>query len=179
MKKTILTQLLVSSLFIVNAQTGKGDWMAGGNFRLNTEKNTTAIGFTPNTGIFILQNLAIGGNVGFDYSKVGDNKATDFRIGPFARYYFTQANVRPFVHGVFNYLNRQVKTHISKNTEQGINYFLGGGAAIFLNDQVSLDALLGYNHSKLKGFDGSGGFAMTIGFQVYLLKHQVDKVRGR
>ncbi len=179
MKKTILTLLLVSSLFIVNAQTEKGDWMVGGSFLLNTEKNTTAIGLTPNAGIFIIPNLAIGGNLGFDYSKVGDNKATDFRIGPFARYYFTQANVRPFVHGIFNYLNRQVKTPVSKNTEQGIHYFLGAGAAIFLNDQVSVDALLGYNHSKLEGFDGSGGFAMTIGFQVYLLKHQVDRVRGK
>lgn len=178
MKTSLLSFVLVSLIISANAQTEKGDWMVGGSFRLSTEKSTTTISLTPNTGVFIIRNLAVGGNVGFDYSKVGTNKTTDFRIGPFVRYYFTQADVRPIVHGVFNYLNRQVKNPTS-NTEKGINYFLAAGAAIFLNDQVSLDALLGYNHSKLKGLDGSGGFAMTIGFQVYLLKHQMDKVRGK
>ena len=38
--------------------------------------------------------------------------------------------------------------------------------------------VMGYDHTKLKIL-GSGGFAMTIGFQVYLLKNQMDKVRGK
>ncbi len=178
MKKNLLTLILSAGLIIANAQTDKGDWMVGGSFRLNTAKNNTTIGLTPNAGAFIIRNLAVGGNVGFDYSKLGSNKTTDFRVGPFVRYYFTQANVRPIIHGSFNYVNRQIK-NVTSNTEKGINFFLGAGAAIFLNDQVSLDALLGYNHTKLKGFESNGGFAMTIGFQVYLLKDQVDKVRGK
>lgn len=178
MKKSLLTTVLFTGIIIANAQTDKGDWMVGGSFRLNTAKNNTTISLTPNAGVFIIRNLAVGGNVGIDYSKLGSNKTTDFRIGPFARYYITQANVRPIVHGSFNYVNRQIK-NVTSNTEKGTNFFVGGGAAIFLNDQVSLDALLGYNHTKLKDFDGSGGFAMTIGFQVYLLKDQVKKVRGK
>jgi hypothetical protein len=178
MKKMLFSLILSSAFLVVNAQTDKGDWMVGGSFRLNTGENNTSIGLTPNAGVFIIRNLAVGGNIGFDYSKLGSNKTTDFRIGPFARYYFTQANVRPIVHGSFNYVNRQIK-NITSNTEKGINFFLGAGAAIFLNEQVSLDALLGYNHTKLKDFNGNGGFAMTIGFQVYLLKDQVDKVRGK
>ena len=178
MKKNLLTLVLATAVMITNAQTDKGDWMVGGSFRLNTEENNTTIALTPNAGVFIIRNLAVGGNVGVDYSKLGSNKTTDFRIGPFIRYYFTQANVRPILHGSFNYVNRQIK-NVTSNTEKGINFFLAGGAAIFLNEQVSLDALLGYNHTKLKGFDGNGGFAMTIGFQVYLLRDQVDKVRGK
>ncbi len=178
MKKIFFTVLLAAAYLFVSAQTETGDWMVGGSFRLNTGDNNTSIGLTPNAGVFIIRNLAIGGNVGFDYSKLGDNKTTDFRIGPFTRYYFTQANVRPILHGYFNYVNRQIKL-VNSNTEKGINFFLGAGAAIFLNEQVSLDALMGYNHTKLKDFDGNGGFAMTIGFQVYLLKDQVDRVRGK
>lgn len=177
MKKILLTIILSAVLVIVNAQTDKGDWMVGGSFRLNTSENNTTISLTPGAAAFIIRNLAVGGNVGISYSKFGSNKSTDFRIGPFLRYYFTQADVRPIVHGSFNYLNSRIK-NVTSNTDKGINFFVGAGAAIFLNDQVSLDALLGYDHSKLKGFDGNGGFAMTIGFQVYLLKRQVEKIRG-
>jgi hypothetical protein len=59
-----------------------------------------------------------------------------------------------------------------------MNYFLGGGAAIFLNEQVSLDGLIGYDHSKYKDSDGDGGLAVSIGFQVYLHKRTIDKLRG-
>lgn len=181
MKKIVFTLLLAAGVVLVQAQTNKGDWMVGGSFRLNTGENNTTIGFTPNAAAFLIRNLAVGGNVGFDYSKLGNNKTTDFRVGPFLRYYFTQADVRPIIQGSFNYVNRQLKNTAisSSNTEKGINFFLGGGAAIFLNDQVSLDAVLGYNHTKLKGFDSDGGFAMTIGFQVYLLQRQVDRIRGK
>lgn len=181
MKKVMLTLLLATGIVFVQAQTDKGDWMIGGSFRLNTGENNTTISFTPNAAAFIIRNLAAGGNIGFDYSKLGNNKTTDFRIGPFLRYYFTQADVRPIVQGSLNYVNRQLKNTLTNvsNTEKGINFFLGGGAAIFLNDQVSLDAVIGYNHTKLKDFDGDGGFAMTIGFQVYLLQRQVDRIRGK
>lgn len=178
MKKIVITLLLTAGIVSVQAQTDQGDWMVGGGFRLNTGESNTTIGFTPNAAAFIIRNFAVGGNIGFEYNKFGDNKRTDFSIGPFLRYYFTQANVRPIVQGSFNYVVRQDKSPIS-NTEKGINFFLGAGAAIFLNEQVSLDAVMGYHHTKLKDFDGDGGFAFTIGFQVYLLKRQVEKIRGK
>jgi hypothetical protein len=180
MKRILLTLALSATLVITNAQTEKGDWMVGGGFRLNTSDNNTEITLNPNAGAFIINNLALGGNFELSYVKRGDDKITGFGIGPFVRYYFTEANVRPILHGNLNFVS--VKTKIStlgSNTNTGLNYFLGGGAAIFISDQVSIDGLLGYAHTKLKDFDGSGGFAMTIGFQVYLLKHQMDKVRGR
>jgi hypothetical protein len=180
MKKISLLLLAIASFGMVQAQTEKGDWMVGGGFRLNTSDDNTEITLNPTAGAFVINNLALGANFSFSYSKTGSNKATIFGIGPFARYYFTQAQVRPIVHGQLNYISQQLKiTGFPSNTSSGLNYFLGGGAAIFLNDQVSLDALLGYDHAKLKDFDGSGGFAMTIGFQVYLKKQQVDRVRGK
>jgi outer membrane protein len=180
MKKFLLTLVFVSGILIANAQTEKGDWMVGGGFQLNTADNNTEIALFPNAGAFIINNLALGGNLQFSYSKTGGNKITVFGIGPFVRYYFTNANVRPILQGSLNYLSQTLKyTGVPSSTSSGLNYFLGGGAAIFISDQVSLDALLGYDHTKVKDFEGSGGFAMTIGFQVYLLKRQMDKVRGR
>lgn len=180
MKKILLTLALSAGLIIANAQTEKGDWMVGGGFRLNTSDKNTEITLNPNAGLFIINNLALGGNFSFSYNKVEDDKITAFGIGPFVRYYFTNANVRPILHGHLNFISaKRNLSGIGSNTNTGLNYFLGGGAAIFLNDQVSIDGLLGYDHTKFNDFDGSGGFAMTIGFQVYLLKHQMDKVRGK
>ena len=100
MKKILLTLTLSISAFIIaNAQTEKGDWMVGGGFRLNTSDNNTEIALTPNAGAFVINNLALGGNLGFAYVKSGDTKVTSFGIGPFVRYYFTNANVRPIFHG--------------------------------------------------------------------------------
>lgn len=180
MKRILFTLVLSAALVIANGQTEKGDWMVGGGFRLNTSDNNTEITLNPNAGMFVINNLALGGNFELSYTKTGDNKVTGFGIGPFVRYYFTNANVRPILHGHLDYISVRLKSSgLPSNTRSGINYFLGGGAAIFISDQVSIDGLLGYDHTKLKDFNGSGGFAMTIGFQVYLLKHQMDKVRGR
>ncbi len=179
MKKIITAASLLALFSCAKAQTEKQDWMVGGQLRLNTSNHNTEIAFEPTAGIFIINNLAFGGNFMLDYSKTGDTKVTNFGIGPFLRYYFTNANVRPILHGSFDYLSQKVKVPGSSSTNSGLNFFLGGGAAIFVSDQVSLDILMGYDHTKYKHFEGSSGFALTVGFQVYLLKHQVDRLRGK
>jgi hypothetical protein len=182
MKKVFLGLAVMTIVSFSNAQTNKGDWMVGGNLRLNTAENNTQISFTPNAGVFVVDNLAIGGNFGLSYSKSGNNKFTSFNIGPFARYYFTTETqtIRPLLHATFNYLSTKSKiSNTASSTNTGLNFFIGGGAAAFITENVSIDALLGYDRTKYKNFDGSGGFAFNIGFQVYLLKGQVDKVKGK
>ncbi|MBS1920798.1 MAG: outer membrane beta-barrel protein [Bacteroidetes bacterium] len=178
MKKYFILFLLTGIAGLANAQTTKGDWMAGGNISLNTSDNNTQISFSPTLGGFVIDNLAIGGEFLLDYSKTGNNKVTNFGFGPFVRYYFTTANIRPIVQGSLGYISQHVKTNFSSSTNNGSHYFLGGGAAIFISNQVSLDILMGYDHTKYSDFDGSGGFKLGVGFQVYLLKRQVDKIRG-
>lgn len=179
MKKLILsTLLLVASIATLYAQTEKEDWMVGGNFRLNTSGNTE-ISLTPNAGIFFIRNFAFGGNVNLNYSKNGSVKTTAFGIGPYLRYYFGHEQVRPILHGNFNFLSSKVKFNGSSTTNNGTNFFLGGGAAIFLSENVSLDVLAGYDHTDYNSLPGTGGFALNVGFQVYLHKYQVDKVRRK
>lgn len=181
MKKYLILLTLLTGVHYGNAQTSMNDWMVGGNFRLNTTDNNTQIAFTPNAGIFITDNLAFGGNLSLSYSKSGNNKYTSFGIGPFMRYYFTTESqaVRPILHGSFNFLSNKQKIGSLSSTNSGTNFFVGGGAAMFISKNVSIDALMGYDRTKFKNFNGSGGFAFNIGFQVYLLKDQVEKVRGR
>jgi hypothetical protein len=180
MKKFIPVVLLVMAFMSASSQTNKNDWMVGGNFRLNTSSGNTQIAFSPNASVFITDNFAVGGGIGIDYTKTGATKNTSFGIGPMVRYYFTTVDqaVRPIVQGNLNFISQRQKV-ISSNISSsitGLNYFIGGGAAMFISKNVSIDALAGYDHTKFKNFSGSGGFALTIGFQVYLLKDQVDKV---
>ena len=174
MKKIILVLMLCMSLGISFAQTDKGDWMVGGMIDLNTGKNSTHIGFTPNAGTFLFQNFAVGGNILLDYLKSGDTRVTEFGLGPFARYYFTQHKARPLVHANVNYLSSKVKAPGFTSTNTGTNLFLGGGIAYFINQNVSLEGLLGYSNTKYKDFEGSGGLNISIGFQVYLSKREVE-----
>lgn len=179
MKKLLFSVLLLTTtVAALQAQTTKGDWMVGGNFRLNTSGNTE-ISLTPNAGLFVIKNLAFGGNVNFNYSKDGITKTTAFGIGPYVRYYFGSANIRPILHGNFNFLSSKVKINNVSSTNNGTNFFLGGGGAIFISEHASLDILAGYDHTDYNSLDGTGGFALNIGFQVYLHKHQMDRVRGK
>lgn len=179
MKKTILIMMLAAFTAPAWAQTEKGDWLVGGSFNLNTSDNNTRISLTPNAAAFVIKNLAVGANVTLSYTKEGLIKTTAFGLGPYVRYYFTSANVRPIVQGNFNFISSKTKVNNTSSTNNGTNYFLGGGAAIFLSSHVSLDAVLGYDHTKYNSLPGGGGFAMNIGFQVYLHKRQVERLRGR
>lgn len=181
MKKIILGIFVITAITTASAQTHKNDWMVGGSFRLNTAKNATEISFAPNAGLFVIDNLAIGGNLSIAHAKEGDIKSTGFAVGPFVRYYFTTDNqpVRPIIHSSFNFMSTKTTVGSLDSKNNGTNFFIGGGAAIFISDNVSIDGLMGYERTKYKDFDGTGGFSFNIGFQVYLLKGQVDKVRGK
>lgn len=179
MKKILVTILLTFIVYSLNAQTDKGDWLVGGRFDVNTGDNSSQFRFSPGAGVFVINNLAIGGNFTIDYVKSGDVKSTDFGLGPFARYYFTTSNAKPLVHTAFNYISSKVKGPSTSITNNGFNFLVAGGVALFINENVSVEILAGYSHTKYKDFDGSGGFNLGVGFQVYLGKKQVDKMRSK
>ena len=160
-------------LMISNAQTEKQNWLVGGRVDLNTGENSTHIGFSPGAGIFVIDNFAIGANFLIDYNKTGDVKATDFGVGPFFRYYFLKGMVKPLIHVSVSYLSSKYKSPAFSTTNNGINILAAGGVAVFLNENVALEILAGYSHTKYKDFDGSGGFNLGIGFQVYLNQRQL------
>ena len=176
MRKFIMTIVFGCILMISNAQTEKQNWLVGGRVDLNTGENSTHIGFSPGAGIFVIDNFAIGANFLIDYNKTGDVKATDFGVGPFFRYYFLKGMVKPLIHVSVSYLSSKYKSPAFSTTNNGINILAAGGVAAFLNENVALEILAGYSHTKYKDFDGSGGFNLGIGFQVYLSKKQIEKI---
>lgn len=180
MKKIYMYLCAVCCGYGALAQTEQGSWLIGGNLVLNTGDNSTTFAISPTAGYFVINNLAVGGNVGLSFSKFGENKTTRFGIGPLTRYYFGRRNIRPFGHGEINFTSEKLKVPGTTNTENGIEYLLGLGLAGFINQSVALETLAGYTHSKIKGRDGDGGFEMRIGFQVYLNpRRAIDQIRAQ
>ena len=172
--------LLTAGALGANAQTEQGNFLVGGNLQLITAKTNTDITVNPMVGYFFTDNFAAGANLNVSHSKTGEtptSKNTTFGIGPFVRYYAGSSTVRPFLHGDFDF--RSIKTKVgaqTPTTSTGVGYFIAPGAAIFLNQNVALEGLAGYNHFAYKNQDGSGGFAFKLGFQVYLNRAEVKSV---
>jgi len=173
MRKIFMTIVLAGIFITVNAQTEKQNWLVGGRIDLNTGENSTHIGFSPSAGVFVIDNFAIGASFLIDYNKSGDVKATDFGVGPFLRYYFTKGMAKPLLHASVSYLSSKYKSPAFSTTNNGSNILAAGGVAIFINENVSIEVLAGYSRTKYKDFEGSGGFNLGIGFQVYLNQRQL------
>jgi Outer membrane protein beta-barrel domain len=179
MKKIYLSLSMLLIAYVTTAQTEQGNWLVGGNFTVNTGDNNTTIGLNPTVGYFVVNNLAVGGTLSLGYSKFGDNRSTTFGIGPLARYYFGKTNIKPFINGELSFTSYKLKFPAGSNTENGTSYFLGPGVALFLNENVALEGIAGYSHTKI-GDDGDGGFLFRVGFQVYLQpKRMVDQIRNQ
>jgi hypothetical protein len=173
--KRIILALLLSGIFIsTKAQTEIGDWLVGGRIDINAVDQNTLLSFSPSAGIFFAHNFAAGGQLMLSYLKSGGAKTTAFGIGPFVRYYFTNSNVKPLLQASIGYQTQKVTVSGISGTNSYASFFLGGGVAVFINENVSLEPIMGYTNN-----DGTGGFNFGMGFQVYLSKRQVEKVRGK
>jgi|SRR6476620_2545929 len=176
--KQIVFFLLLSGLgFKVAAQTEQGNFLAGGNVQLNTSAHNTIIQVSPTIGYFFVDNFVGGGILNISHTKSGvageAARTTNFSIGPFVRYYVGNANVHPFLQGDVEFRSTRYKTGTERTTLTGTDFFVGPGAAFFLNRNVALEALAGYTHTANKDEKGSGGFAFKLGFQVYINRAQM------
>jgi outer membrane protein len=181
MMKKVSSVLIAIFLFSgwLSAQISKDDWMAGGNLRINTAKNNSQFEFSPSIGYFLMDGLAMGARLSYQMEKLGSNSVSGLGFGPFARYYFGSEKFFPFFEGAFDLSNRKYKTGTLTTTEQAFSLFGGGGLAIFLNENVALEGMLGYRNSRVKNQSGNGGLNLRIGFQVYLNRGQVERVRSK
>ncbi|MBI2730520.1 MAG: porin family protein [Sphingobacteriales bacterium] len=180
MKKISLAlSLIVFTLLStsVSAQTDQGDWMVGGQLSFNTTSGNSSFTLAPNAGYFFGKNFAAGSEVTLAFSKFGDAKSSAIGVGPFARYYFElkEPNFKPLVHASFGVASVTNKFLGEKTTNTARNFFIGAGGAYFINSNVALEGVMGYNNSKVESSPSEGGFLFRIGFQIHLLGHEVKK----
>lgn len=192
--KKILVCLFVSVGFIMNAQTEKGTKLVGVSFGsmsftssdsetsysntptvYNSDGNSFNISINPNVAWFIMDNLAIGGQVSVSFytsksdssntgsSTTSESKSTQpsFYIGPMARYYFTNSTSgKPY--GQFNaqYGISGGKSESSTSTGASSetttkpkgdwNVGLSFGYEYFITPNVGLFASIGVNYGESK-----------------------------
>jgi Outer membrane protein beta-barrel domain len=173
---------LVAAMLIVsvaNAQTDKGDWMVGGNMTINTTSNNSQFTLQPSGGYFFAKNFAAGSELTLSFGKFGDEKTSKVGVGPFARYYFElkSSDFKPLIHADFTFANLVTKSLGLKTSNTVTSFFIGAGGAYFINSNVALEAVAGFNRSKVENESPEGGFLFRIGFQVHLLGHEVSRLK--
>src|SRR6478609_4332223 len=138
---SFLTAVIICSS--AQAQTEKGDWMIGGSMTISTATNYSQFALEPSAGYFFAKNFVAGASFSLDFGKTGNQKNTSESVGPFARYYFNlkSPTFKPFLHAEYNIGNMVTKFPDSKSSNTFGNFLLGAGGAIFINNNVALEAI--------------------------------------
>ncbi len=173
MKKQFLAIALLISI-VGNAQTEKDNWLVGGNVGFRTNKNSNFFNLSPNAGLFVKNNLAIGAGLNISAGKTGTVKYSSVGLGPFARWYLGKSEtVKPFAKLGFDVLS--TKNAGVKSSGTGVNF--GMGLASFLNSNVAFEAIALYESTKYKNASSFNGFSLNLGFQVYLSKRNIKQLK--
>lgn len=152
---------------------------------LNNGKSRS-LDITPTVGYFIVNNLAVGLEAPYSFSKdtEGDisNTMSSFFVVPFVRYYFDKAKMKPYLHGGVGpgWGNNKTVMPYTPNVKIPTNllaYEMGGGIDIFINEHVALDIGMGYTSLSTKYLDPNinmkwkntmSGISASIGIVVCL-----------
>jgi len=200
LKKFILLAIVFVSTNVILAQTEQGKYVLSGatglqfissNIEYEQDGQSqgditqTSFSFMPSVGYFVIDNLAIGLSANFismtqkEQGRKYTNKST--MILPSAMYYFPVAgNLKPLVQVGAGIMSTVFEGDFSepfydsyKQEASGLAINFGGGAAYFINENVSLNFGLSYTMANLKDGDDSdyvqkqGNFAGNVGLSVY------------
>ena len=174
-QKLITLCFIIALTSLVAAQTEQGGILisgssgfviSGGSSKFKSDDfegdptKSFSFGFSPAAGYFIIDNLAIGAQIPFWIlrSKSSLDYVTtlsSFSFAPFARYYFLSGNIKPFGHaaiggGIEGYKTKDPDGNTDKDNESVFLMYIGGGAALFLNEKVAVEAALNYEFSRSK-----------------------------
>jgi len=203
MKKTlVLIAVLILGGTNVFAQTQKGDFLLGAGTSLDfsflssqvstdsyesDKVKNNSFEFTPRVGYFLANNLVVG--IDFLTSNAtekedGDRyKSNTFAIGPFARVYIGNKDVKPFLHAGFGFgknteeYNSSYAGYSDEKIKSNLTtYDVGGGVSFFLTPKVALEVGISYGNASSKftnyyNEDATNkvkGIASSIGFSVQL-----------
>ena len=196
MKKLLLFAIILVFTFNVNAQTEKGNWFfgadAGVSFtssntkfefdgeELDGEIKTSVFSVTPSANYFVIDNLAIGLDLGFSSSTTkfegdGDDeedKSNSFMVIPNGTYFFGEGTTRPYIGAGAGIMSTGGEEDASKFS--GLAIKGQGGVAIFIRDNVAVNIGLEYLNTKLSNKEESdfktktSTFGVGVGFNIFL-----------
>jgi outer membrane protein len=138
-------------------------------------QRTTSFNINPTVAYFLLDGLAIGAKLGFDYTKFEDEDDPSILVdaGTIVRYYIDLGNVKPFAQTNFS-LGRSQEGSDDVDKRNLFEFGVSAGAAFFFNDYVSIDVLLGYrfDRSRSVAFEDNtidlNSFGLGLGFSFFI-----------
>ena len=146
----------------------------------STDGSSNSISFNPFGGYFIIDGIAVGAGISIQSDSFkpdgqpGKFTFSQLTVSPFGRYYHSSGF---FGHLGFNFGSAKFKDDTGGSTFEDKNsvfgFGLGGGYAIFLNDNVAIEPLLMYESNSLKDKDSDvkdiqKGVVIRIGFNIFL-----------
>lgn len=178
MRRSVFTVILFFIIvFSSYSQIKEKTYIVGGGLSLNfndishKENNSFHFSVSPNAGFMFTDAFGMGLSLQYSMKSSGDYKENNLGIGPYARYYFNKEMLSPFMVGIFEYDKQTIDETNGKVSNSYLGAAFGPGIAFFLNNHVSLEALLTYKHLVTKRGGGAyknNNLDFIIGFQVYL-----------
>ena len=165
MKKLLLLAVLVLSSITASAQI----WVGGNlGFGIHTSKwqdqpssTGASVFIAPEIGYNITNNVAIAAEIIVDYGRAKGTNTTEFLVGPYVRYTFTNnSRINFFGEFAMHYINRKVGDSMG-----GFNMQLRPGMSVNLVknfDLIGKFNLLEFSHFSQNGVGyNEFGFAIT------------------
>lgn len=155
---------------VAMATTMNAQWYVGGTVGYNytKDKNTdiksNTFQLVPEVGYNLNDKWAVGMKIGYGYNKVGDDKAHEFVVNPYARYTFVKLDkVNFFVDGGFEY--NYVK--VDGDSANGFGISFKPGVAVNLNEKVSFVAHVGnFGWSSAKAKNAKSVQSVDLGLNL-------------
>lgn len=176
MKKllTVVSALVLGTTAM--AQTDQGGWMFGAGSNLgftsgkensDQEDAVSNIFLDVRAGYFVIDNLAIGLDLGYSSVSSGGVSGNELGVGPYLRYYLMENKL-------FGELGYRIGSASFDGESQGSTGALGIGVgyAAWLNDNVTIEPMLKYSMLSTKPEEGDSysgsAFGVMINFGIYL-----------
>jgi len=154
------------------SQTSKGNMLIGGtagfSMELEGEEDAvTMISLAPSAAYFVVDRLAVGGQLEFLSTSIDDVTLTAWGVQPLMRYYLIGGGtIQPFGQAKFNWSTIKVE---GLDAEPGIGYGLGVGADFFFNERVALEAIIGYDVFKYESATNRNDrLGLTLGVVAFI-----------
>ncbi len=161
------------ALSIVQAQTSRGDALAGGGLSLflptGGGSNNYRFDFQPRIGFFVANNVAIGGILPVTINRSGNTKTSAIGIKPFGRFYVGGSGLKLFMEGRFglqHFTTKDVPSDRKTDEYDGLSAGFGLGLAAFFNKYVALEPQISYDAYSQRASSYSG-VTFNVALQVY------------
>jgi hypothetical protein len=197
MKRIIVTVACILCAFVGHSQentdsvsnhfrlpTRVGHLMVGSNIllaNLTMQKgfqNTYNLELNPKSGVFILNNIALGASVNLGVEGHQGYRAINYGVSPFARLFFGRETtsdrgrkILPFVEAGVGYGGANSKLtddngNTIKASTNGPRVYVLPGVDLFLNRHVAVE--LGLEYLFIGGKPDAHILGLNIGFQIFL-----------